>query len=92
MWFTVSYCESTRVGLQFQYHDQYSIVTQALVLAPENVHISLMNTGETVLNCTEIFKLKESKGMGTCMCGYFVCVELEPVCVWLLILIEHVVI
>ena len=38
---TVSYYESTRGGLQFQYHDQYSIVTQALVLAPENVHISL---------------------------------------------------
>ena len=47
--------ESTRVGLQFQYHDQYSIITQALVLAPENVHISLTNTGETVLNCTESF-------------------------------------
>ena len=54
LWFTVSYYESTRVGLQFQYHDQYSIVTQALVLAPENVHISLMNTGETDLNCTEL--------------------------------------
>ena len=47
--------ESTRVGLQVQYHDQYSIVTKALVLAPEifNVHISLTNTDKTVLNCTE---------------------------------------
>ena len=26
--------------------------------------------------------------MGTCMCEYFVCVELEPVCVWLSILSE----
>ena len=50
------YYESTRVGLQFQYHDQYSIFTQALVLAPENMHISLMNKVETVLTCTEVVK------------------------------------
>ena len=54
MGYIISYYESTRVGLQFQYDNQYSIVTQALVLAPENVHISLMKTDETVLNCTEM--------------------------------------
>ena len=57
MYFTISYCESARVVIQFQHHDQYSTVTQALVLAPENLHISLTNTlmRLIVLNCTEWF-------------------------------------
>ena len=46
LWFTASYYGSARVWLQFQYHNQYSTVTQALVLAPEI--ISLTKRDETV--------------------------------------------
>ena len=42
------------LGFNFNIMISTQLSHKALVLAPENVHISLMNTDETVLNCTEI--------------------------------------
>ena len=41
------------LGFNFNIMINTQLSHKALVLAPENVHISLMNTDETVLNCTE---------------------------------------
>ncbi len=49
--------ESTRVDLQFHCHDKYLTLTLASISAIENVHISLTNTDETVLNCTECLSM-----------------------------------
>ena len=41
------------LGFNFNIMISTQLSHKTLVLAPENVHISLMNTDETVLNCTE---------------------------------------
>ena len=41
------------LGFNFNIMISTQLSHKALVLAPENVYISLMNTDETVLNCTE---------------------------------------
>ena len=48
------YDESAKIDLQFGYQNKSSTLTQVLVSALENVHISWTNTDETVLNYTEI--------------------------------------
>ena len=45
------------LSLNFNIMISTQLSHKALVLAPENVHISLMNTDETVLNCTESLRL-----------------------------------
>ena len=41
------------LGFNFNIMINTQLSHKALVLAPENMHISLMNTDETVLSCTE---------------------------------------
>ena len=50
------------LGFNFNIMINTQLSHKALVLAPENVHISLMNTDETVLNCTELVGVHEMLG------------------------------